>query len=481
MSAVNNARWIAAAQAAKITVQFISVAVLARLLTPADYGLIAMVWVVGNLATLLRDMGTAAAIVQEPNLTNETTNAVYWFNVAVGTTLCVGLLALSHLIAGLFRTDAVVPLLYTLAPTFLISSLGSVHRALLERKSAFRIIAAVEVTTSIFGLIVTIVTAWFGAGAMSFVWGTLSMSTVSTAAFWKCARWIPGRIAGSSRFGAVLRFSGHLSAFNLINYCARNADSMVIGRYLGAASLGIYSTAYKVMLFPLQNMTFVANRALFPVMCRFETTAEMRSLYFKSVSVIVMLTAPLMTGVFVLREPFIHTFLGAKWHAAADVLVWLAPVGFVQSIVSTTGTVSMVRGRTDQLMVVGLVVAGLQVVSFFIGVRWGVLGVAACYFIANLVGAIPALWVALRLLEAKFSDLLRQTWSAGLCALLMGFGVWAMEKWLLPASLSELLHLLAGIAAGIVIYGALMLMLFPEKVRLAFTLVPTFRARGAKP
>jgi PST family polysaccharide transporter len=141
----------------------------------------------------------------------------------------------------------------------------------------------------------------------------------------------------------------------------------------------------------------------------------------------------------------------------------------------------MVRGRTDQLMVVGLVVAGLQVVSFFIGVRWGVLGVAACYFIANLVGAIPALWVALRLLEAKFSDLLRQTWSAGLCALLMGFGVWAMEKWLLPASLSELLHLLAGIAAGIAIYGALMLMLFPEKVRLAFTLVPTFRARGAKP
>ncbi|HEY6645357.1 MOP flippase family protein [Povalibacter sp.] len=481
MSAVNNARWIAAAQAAKIALQFISVAVLARLLTPDDYGLIAMVWVVGNLATLLRDMGTAAAIVQEPNLTDETTNAVYWFNVVVGATLCVGLIALSYPIAGLFRTDAVMPLLYTLAPTFFISSLGSVHRALLERKSAFRVVAAVEVTTSIFGLIVTIGAAWAGAGAMSFVWGMLSMSAVSTAAFWNRARWMPSRIAGSSRFGAVLRFSGHLSAFNLINYFARNADAMVIGRYLGAASLGIYSTAYKVMLFPLQNMTFVANRALFPVMCRFESTAEMRSLYLKSVSVIVMLTAPLMMGVFVLREPFIHVFLGARWHAAADVLIWLAPVGFVQSIVSTTGTVSMVRGRTDQLMVVGLFVAALQVASFFIGVQWGVLGVAAAYLVANLLGAIPSLWVALRLLDAEFSDLLREIWSACLCALLMGFGVWAMGKWVLPESFSEILQLLAGIAVGVSIYGSLMLVLFPARVRLAFTLVPTIRLRGAKP
>mgnify|MGYP000208556797 CR=1 FL=1 len=480
MSAVNNARWIAASQAAKIAVQFISVAVLARLLTPADYGLIAMVWVVGNLATLLRDMGTAAAIVQEPDLTDETTNSVYWFNVAVGTSLCLGLLALSHPIAGVFRTDAVVQLLYALAPTFLISSLGSVHRALLERRSAFRIVATVEIATSVFGLIVTIVAAWFGAGAMSFVLGMLTMSTVSTVAFWNSARWRPGRIAGSERFRAVLRFSGHLSAFNLVNYFARNADAFVIGRYLGASALGIYSTAYKVMLFPLQNMTFVANRALFPVMCRFKTTAEMRSLYLKSVSVIAMLTAPLMAGVFVLREPFIHTFLGAKWHAAADVLIWLAPVGFLQSIVSTTGTVSMVRGRTDQLMVIGLVVAGLQVISFFIGVRWGVMGVASCYFVANLIGAVPALAVALKLLDAKFSELLRQIWAAIACALLMGCGIRAMEKWLLPPESSALLHLLAGIATGAVIYGALMLVLFPGRVRLAFTLVPDFRPRGAQ-
>ncbi len=480
MSAVSNARWIATSQAARIAVQLISVAVLARLLSPMDYGLISMVWAVGNLATLLRDMGTAAAIVQEPELTEETINSVYWFNVALGTVLSVILIALAHPIAAMFRAEAVGPLLFALAPTYLIGSLGAVHRALLERRSAFRIVAAIEIATSILGLIVTVGAAWFGAGAMSFVWGALSMSIVSTVAFWKGAHWSPGRMAGSSRFGAVLRFSGHLSAFNLMNYLARNVDSFVIGRYLGASALGIYSTAYKVMLFPLQNMTYVANRALYPVLCRFKTTAEIRSLYMKSVSVIAMLTAPLMAGVFVLREPFIHTFLGNKWAAAADVLMWLAPVGFVQSIVSTTGTVSMVRGRTGQLMVVGIVSAALQIASFFIGVRWGVMGVASCYFVANLLGAIPALAVALKLLDANFSDLLRQVAAAGVCALLMGCGIWGMETYLLPHALPEPLHLLAGVATGVVIYGALMLVLFPGRVRLAFALVPTFRTRGAQ-
>jgi PST family polysaccharide transporter len=474
MSAISNARWIAAAQAAKVAVQFVSVAILARLLTPNDYGLIAMVFVVGNLVALLRDMGTAAAIVQDPQLTEETKNAVFWINVVFGVFLCVVLLASSGLIANAFRNDAVTPLLWALAPSFAITSVGSVPRALLERRSAFSILARVEISTSLLGLVVTVAAARLGAGAMSFIYGSLSMALLSSLAYLRSSRWMPGRVAGSEHLRRLLSFSGHLSAFNFINYFARNADSFVIGRYLGASALGIYSNAYKVMLFPLQNMTYVANRALYPVMCRQENTDQMRSLYLKSVAVIAMLTAPLMTGVFVLREPFINLFLGPKWHEAASVLTWLAPIGFVQSIVSTTGTVSMVRGRTDILLRVGVFAASLQVASFFIGVQWGIRGVAACYFIANLLGAIPALLVALRQLDARISALIRETWAAVVAALLMGAGVWAAEQYL-SDEFSVLTRLTVGVALGVILYGALLSILAPAKVRLMCTLIPSWR------
>ena len=475
MSAISNARWIATAQAAKIAMQFVSVAVLARLLTPRDYGLIAMVFVVGNLVSLLRDMGTAAAVVQDPQLTHETTNAVFWINVGLGLVLCVSLLALSGVIAHAFRNDEVQPLLWALAPSFPITSLGAVPRALLERKSAFSIVAAVEIAVAVLGFIVTAIGAWLGAGAMSFIYGTLAMAALSTSALWISSQWMPSKPAGSEHLRRLLAFSGNLSAFNFINYFARNADSFVIGRYLGAASLGIYSNAYKVMLFPLQNMTFVANRALYPVMCRLENPSDMRSLYMKSVSLIALLTAPLMAGIFVLREPFIDVFLGQRWHEAAAVLQWLAPIGFVQSIVSTTGTVYMVRGRTDVLLQIGVLNAALQVVSFFIGVQWGVLGVAACYCVANVIGAIPALHIALKQLDGRLLQVVQDIWVAVASALAMALVVWGVETYLLDDTAAELMRLAVGVIVGAVVYGALVLVLAPGKVRLAFTMIPSWR------
>jgi O-antigen/teichoic acid export membrane protein len=474
MSAASNARWIAAAQAAKVALQFVSVAILARLLTPHDYGLIAMVFVVGNLVTLLRDMGTAAAIVQDPNLTDATKSTVFWINVGLGVFLCLALLATSGLIASAFRNDAVMPLLWALAPSFAITCFGSVPRALLERRSAFSIVARIEVGTTLLGLVVTVLAAWLGAGAMSFIYGLLSMAAMSSFSFWRAAQWTPGKLERSEHLGRLLSFSGNLSAFNFINYFARNADSFVIGRYLGAASLGIYSNAYKVMLFPLQNMTYVANRALYPVMCRQENKEQMRTLYFKSVAVIVLLTAPLMTGVFVLRQPFIDTFLGAQWHDAASVLTWLAPVGFIQSIVSTTGTVSMVLGRTDLLLRIGAFNAVLQVAAFFIGVRWGIIGVAVCYLAANILGAIPALFVAFRQLDASFGTLVKETWGAIAAALLMGACVWTTEHYMSEAH-SDVVRLAAGITVGVVTYGVTLLLLAPQKIRLMFTLAPSWK------
>jgi PST family polysaccharide transporter len=184
--------------------------------------------------------------------------------------------------------------------------------------------------------------------------------------------------------------------------------------------LGIYSIAYRIMLLPVQNLTSVATRALFPIMSRQrDQLSEIAALYLKAVGLIAFLSAPMMAGLFALRELFVDVVLGEKWHSSAALLAWLAPVGVIQSLVSTTGSVSMARGRTDLLLRLGVLGSLLQISGFVIGSTWGVEGVAAGYLCASVLNAVPALHFTGRLIGVTVGMLVRRVAPAMTLALVM--------------------------------------------------------------
>jgi PST family polysaccharide transporter len=237
-------------------------------------------------------------------------------------------------------------------------------------------------------------------------------------------------------------------------YFSRNADSMVIGRMLGTVTLGAYSMASRVMLFPLQNMTYVVSRVLYPIMSRKQNeVADVASLYLKSVGFIAFLTAPLMAGLFALREPFVHVLLGDKWQASAVILAWLAPVGFIQSLVSTTGTVLMSRGSTGLMLRLGLLGAGLQVAAFVVGARWGIEGVAEAYLVANILNALPALYFSARMIDITIGTLMRCIAPAIAAALFMAGVVMAMEDAVTASVGKASVAFLILVAVGAAVYG----------------------------
>jgi PST family polysaccharide transporter len=243
--------------------------------------------------------------------------------------------------------------------------------------------------------------------------------------------------------------------FNVVLYVARNADSMVVGRMLGSAALGVYSMAYRLMLFPLQNMTFIVARVLFPIMSRkHESTAEVAALYLRALGFIAFLSAPLMAGLFALREPFVHVMLGARWQDSVALLGWLAPVGFIQSLVSSTGTVLMARGSTGLMLRLGLVGAARQVGAVVLGARWGLEGVAAAYLAANVVNAVPALYFSARLIGIGFGALVRAIAPAMAAALFMVAVLGASAPLLAQAIHGALPVLLLQVAVGVIAYGA---------------------------
>lgn len=466
MSSISNARWILLSQATRTVIQLFSLVVLSRLLTPAEYGLLAMSTVVINFVYLLRDMGTAAAVIQRETLTEDVTSTVFWLNVGTGFVLGLSLVLLAPVISAGFKTPALTPVLWVLAMVFPISGTSAVHQSLQERANGFRTIARVEVVSSLVGLAVAMALAYLGCGVYALAFQILAAITCATIQLWFASPWRPTWRWSQAEFKSLLGYSGNFTGFTIINYFARNADSMIIGRVLGQVQLGIYAQAYRVMMFPLQSMTFVANRALFPVMSRQQSEpAQMGQLYLRSLGMIATITAPLMAGLWLLRDPFVDVVLGHQWGQVAVILAWLAPVGLIQSVVSTNSTVFMATGRTNLLMRLGLFNTVLQLTAFFIGTRWGIEGMAACYLVANAINFFPAFYVTLKQVDATLLDLGRAIWrplaaAAGMVLLLMPVASLLREH-----GAGQIATLAAGSLIGALLYTGITLLISPAIFR----------------
>lgn len=399
MSAFSNARWVGTIQVARVGTQLLTLLVLSRLLTPADFGLIAMVLAITNFAMLIRDLGTGAAIVQKAVLDPETTLTAHWSNCFLGLGLAVVLALIAIPAAWFFNAPTVQPLLQLLALSYPLLGSSTVHQALLERESRFGVLARIEISAMVTSFFVAVIAGYLGMGAFAFVLQALALALVSSVQLWFASslrtRWYWGRKEALE----IWRFSGHLLGFNLVNYFARNADTIIIGRVAGPTMLGPYSIAYRLMLFPLQNLTFVAARALLPVMSRSQGAfGELAEMYSRTLSVIAFFTAPLMAGLFVLREPFVDVVLGDEWVLVATLTAWLAPIGFIQSLVSAGGTVFTAIGRTDTLFKLGLFSTALHVGAFLLGIQWSIEGLAAAYLGASIINAAVCFHVLMSIL-----------------------------------------------------------------------------------
>jgi PST family polysaccharide transporter len=454
--AVSNARWIAASRVVSIGVQLLNLAWLSRLLTPADYGLVAMAMVVTNLASLVRDMGMTQALIQREALNEHAILTSFWFTVGAGLLLGAAVALGAPFAALAFDASDVTGILWLLAVTFPVLGTTTVHQALLERESRFPLLARISAVAAVSGLAVGITAAYLGAGAYSLALNTLTSALVSSAQLWLAAPLAPRWLWSAREFRGIRQFSDYLVGFNLINYFALNVDSMIIGRVLGAGSLGLYSLAYRIVDFPVNNLTFVASSALFPVMSRQQTVPEeMANLYLRTLAMIAFVAAPMMAGLIVLREQFISAVLGSKWLAMSDVLMWLSAVGFVNSLTCTTGAVLMARGRTNFLFYLGIVGVVLQIPAFLIGLKWGVEGVAAGHLVASLITAVIAFSVVLNLLRRGTRHFLRAVGVPVAFASVMALGVLGSKAAFSAEDLPAIVQLFTFTPIGAAIYTGL--------------------------
>ncbi|MFN0169844.1 MAG: MOP flippase family protein [Bryobacteraceae bacterium] len=457
------AAWSAVSRTTQQLIQTASTAILARLLGPGDYGLVAMASVFVNLLQQIGDMGTGSAVVQRPELTPRLLSSIFWFNVALGLVAGGLLAAVSPLAALYYHEPQVSLILSVLALNFPLAGLGIVHQSLLVRNMEYRKLFIVEVVATLVSTSVGIGMAWSGAGPWSLVAASLALTASSASLYWLLSGWWPSLSASRADIRSIRSFTMNLTGFVLVNYFSRNAGHLIVGALLGKVMLGYYQMAYSLMIYPLQNINGVLGRVLFSAFARIQNQPErLRSAYARFLSVASLLNFPLMLGMMITAEPLIRVFLGPKWLPVAPLVTILAPIGLLQSVANPSGQIFLATGRTDLMLRVGVASMVIQVLSYVAGVPWGLQGVVISYGIGTLAVVYLCTAIPYRLIQLRVLDIATRLAPIALAAATMAlaaFGWRVLMQSLIHAN--PVLVLFTTVLFGMALYAAFVLHLRP--------------------
>ena len=381
--------WSALAQGGKVLSQFIVTMILARLLAPSDFGLLAMATVFANFAMIFSEMGISSALIQKQDAHDRHYYSAFWFNVAVGIFLTLVFVVCSPLIAWFYKKPQLQPILMVISVNFFLSSFGVIQQTILTKEMDFKKLAVRDIVAVVASGIVGIYLAYHGFGVWSLVYQLIAYTLFSGIILWTVSPWRPKLVFAMQDIKDIFNFSANLTGFNIINYFARNIDQLLIGKFLGAQALGYYSLAYKIMLYPLQNISAVIGRVMFPAFSKMQNDLEkIRNNYLKMIKAISLISFPLMVVLFVLAPEFVRAVYGPHWEPLIILIRIFCFCGMTQSINTTVGNILLSQGRADLQLKLGILGAFFVLVAVLLGLRWGIVGVTLFYTVEQFFWAI---------------------------------------------------------------------------------------------
>jgi PST family polysaccharide transporter len=391
-AAVRGALAAGASQAIKIILQFISVAVLARLLAPHDFGLVAMITPVVGFSLLFQDFGLTQALVTAKDLTRTEAAAIFRINLALSFAIALIVALLSPFVAMFYHEPALTWLTVGFAAQIILAGATASHLALLTRGLRFNDLALIEVARAAVGLIVAIAIAYYFKTPWALVMQPAAGGLVAMVMAWFMTGWRPTGAAPMSHVRSMLKFGVGMTTFNISNYLSRNADNVMIGWARGAMELGLYDRAYKLLLFPLQQVNQPIGSIMIPVLSRLVDEPERyRAAYRRTLQMTMLATVPGMVFLIVVAPTLITFLLGARWEPAAPIFQWLGVAGLHQTIGNTFGWLFVSQRRTGEYARFGIFSTASCLIAFAIGLRWGATGVAAAYGLSGILVRLPAI------------------------------------------------------------------------------------------
>ncbi|HWP93496.1 MAG TPA: MOP flippase family protein [Thermodesulfobacteriota bacterium] len=453
--------WVSIAHFGSNILSLITTVILARLLLPKDFGIVAIAMVVWELVRLFGDVGIAAKLIYQQEDVDRYASAAFWLNILVALCLTLLTVLVSPLAASFYDNDMVKPILMLLALGFFLNSFGSIHSTLLTKELDFRKRSLVEIGVTTISKAITIAMAFAGYGVWSLVIPEVFSSPVRVLGFWMVCPWRPSLKFGLRYWKEIFGYGKYIFGSNLLRYLNINGDYMVIGKFLGAGELGLYTFAYNLADWPVKNIVWIVGRVAFPAFSKLQKDlGTMKEVFLKMTRLLSLVTFPLFIGLLAVANELIPVVFGEKWNRSIIPLQIIIGFTMIRSFVSPCGQIILALGRPDIDFKFNAVQVPLLLIAVLIGVSYGIIGVAiGMSLVVGLMG-IVFLRLSIGLINLDLISILKVLFPALTSSLLMLFSVLALRYVLIDFGYKSYQVLLACVPFGGVMYFLALLTFF---------------------
>jgi len=449
---------------ASLVLRLGSTVVLARLLDPGDFGLVAMITVITGFFGLFLSSGLNAALVQSASITQQQMSALFWISLVIGVLLSALCVAVAPLLEMLYGDPRITAAALALAPVFLLTATGLQHVAILQRQLRYITLTVIEIVSQAASITTAIVLAYWGWGYWALVASLLVLPAVLNACAWLSAGWVPDRPRRDTNVRSLLHFSGTLTLNGLVVYVAYNFEKFLLGRFWGADALGIYGRAYQLITLPTEGINAALGGVAFASLSRLQNDPQrIRTFFLKAYSLIVSVTLPIAIVCAIFADEIVRVVFGPKWEAAAIVFRLLAPTIIVFGIINPLGWLLQATGLQTRSLRIALVIAPLVIGAYFLGLPYGPAGVAFAYSAAMLLWVVPHVYWCLHKTAISPRELFAAVSRPLLCGLLAAAVAIGIEDVFFSQLTSALVKLVFGGGVTMAVYAVLLLFIAKQK------------------
>ena len=377
-------------QAGNFALRLTFMIVLARLLQPEDFGLMAMVTVVTGVLELFASAGLSLAAVQKSTINNDQTSTLFWINIIVGMTLGLLCLIVAPLLVAFYHEPRIFWVTAAMGAGFVFNAAGVQHLALMQRQLRYVTLAAIEFSCQLTSLGIGICVAVAGYGYWALVAAAIALPALMTVCVWVSTAWIPGKPRRNVGIWSLLHFGGTVTLNGVISYTTYNFDKFILGRVWGVTALGNYGVASQLINIPTSNLNMAVGGVMFSALSRLQDDAvRFKSYFLKGYSLNVSMTLPVTIFSAVFAEDIIFVVLGAKWADAAVIFRLLTPTVLFFGVVNPMGWLLWASARHLRSLYMAMAIAVLVVTACLVGLPYGPKGVAIGFSAAMMLWLVP--------------------------------------------------------------------------------------------
>lgn len=446
---ITGVTWSAVERFSVQIVQFVVQIIIARLLFPADYGMISMLAIFMAIAQTFTDGGFANALIQKKDRTNIDYSTVFYFNISVGVLLSIIFFLCSEAISNFYNMPNLKPIIQVMSVNLIILSFQIIQKTILTIRIDFKTQAKASLIGVVIGGIIGIAMAYKGYGAWALVAQFTTINIVQTALYWFFIKWKPLRVFSRDSFKRLFSFGSKILGANLLQTIYLNLYTLVIGKQFSATTLGYYSRADQFAQFPSSNITGILWRVTYPLMSEIQDdNIKLKRIYREYIKLSAFIIFPLMMGFAAVAEPFIILILTKKWIGIVPILQIISFYYMLYPLNAISTNLMQVKGRSDLFFRLEIVKKIIGIALLFISLPFGIYYVCSSLIAYGLINLSINIYYSSKLIDFKIKDQIRDIIKIFLVSIIMGLVVYSIN--LTP--LSNIPKLLIGTIIGSITY-----------------------------